>query len=945
MPVPSDALERTLRAREPAVRLVSELALLRALAKALEAGDRVPDNPRLPLWTPADRVPDLAVEPGQTKLLLVTTPDDRLLHSTAPADVLAIYSRLLDRAAFAASADAADFLALPEPVRREARFVLESDHLLPADPTEDEVGRTFHAVVAELRANRPDAIADIFPLLAAREPHDGPHASSEALPPARWPDVASVVANTKNHVRRAIEYHRRPEDRATAVGILCEGLGGRLRETLLLNDASASDWNAAFAALLPHTASATWTPAAKALYELQKMALDLAGPQYAVAPFEWLRSFGKRPLKQPLDKARDIIRLRHLAKAERHLARVPLDAAARHAWEKLLGRERHAAEDRIRATLAPILRDALDRAGLLPTGRVETVARDKLVAELIHVVCERGFFRLADLRDAIARNTLKLQDLDGVREIATGDELLRADKLLGQELFGIYQRGEIYLRGIQRMSAAGFGTPIGRAVALFLLLPFGGAFLALEFLQHVAHGAAGLGAAVGLLDEGHHPHLVHWWTLAPLGLFFLGLVNSRPFRAAVGRACGRFGTALATLFVRLPRSLWRSRAVRFAVDSRVVQYFWRTVALPLALGVIAALATILYSDPFAPGVAVAVGALAFVASFVAIHSPPGRAVYEALAEAALDTGRFLWASLIPGLVSWVVWAFREVADAVERMLYAADEALRFREGQSKEMLWLKVAVGVVWFPIAYVTRFVFYLLVEPQVNPVKHFPVVTVSHKVIWPMVPQLSRWTGLSPWTMGTIVNAIPGIFGFIAWELKENWRLYAANRPDRLRPVPIGHHGETMRGLLRPGFHSGTVPKLFRKLRALRDTANPDDRKRRHLRHELHHVEEAVQRQLKWELLPFLNDPAIRVERVALGCRRIEATLAKGAGRLTLAWELIDGEVVGETVFENWTATADESAAVAGMHACAAAARPEPPAWTDWVKRWDVTRPSAES
>ena len=50
-------------------------------------------------------------------------------------------------------------------------------------------------------------------------------------------------------------------------------------------------------------------------------------------------------------------------------------------------------------------------------------------------------------------------------------------------------------------------------------------------------------------------------------------------------------------------------------------------------------------------------------------------------------------------------------------------------------------------------------------------------------------------------IFTGIPGIFGFLAWELKENWRLYAANRPPRLKPVVLGHHGETMRGLLRPG------------------------------------------------------------------------------------------------------------------------------------------------
>ena len=60
-----------------------------------------------------------------------------------------------------------------------------------------------------------------------------------------------------------------------------------------------------------------------------------------------------------------------------------------------------------------------------------------------------------------------------------------------------------------------------------------------------------------------------------------------------------------------------------------------------------------------------------------------------------------------------------------------------------------------------------------------------------------------------------LPGIFGFLVWELKENWRLYRANRAPDLKPVVIGSHGETMLRLLRPGFHSGTVPKLYAKLR----------------------------------------------------------------------------------------------------------------------------------
>ena len=136
----------------------------------------------------------------------------------------------------------------------------------------------------------------------------------------------------------------------------------------------------------------------------------------------------------------------------------------------------------------------------------------------------------------------------------------------------------------------------------------------------------------------------------------------------------------------------------------------------------------------------------------------------------------------------------------------------------------KACLGLVWFFVAYVVRIYVNLLIEPQVNPIKHFPVVTVSHKVILPMSLKLTRLLAapLSPlgprfalFIAGTTVLLLPGVFGFLVWELKENWRLYEANRAESLRPVLVGDHGETMGSLLRPGIHSGTLPKLFAKLR----------------------------------------------------------------------------------------------------------------------------------
>jgi hypothetical protein len=188
---------------------------------------------------------------------------------------------------------------------------------------------------------------------------------------------------------------------------------------------------------------------------------------------------------------------------------------------------------------------------------------------------------------------------------------------------------------------------------------------------------------------------------------------------------------------------------------------------------------------------------------------------------------------------------------------------------------------LLWFPVAYVVRFVFYLIVEPQVNPIKHFPVVTVSHKVLAPLFPTVAQVLNVSEGTAILIIAGIPGVFGFIAWELLANWRLYAANRAKELGPVPIGHHGETGRGLLRPGFHSGTIPKLYRRLRAgwLDGTSRADQHA--DVCHDLHHIETALHRLCERELFPLWAAAGVTaslspaVARVELGCQSISLAI----------------------------------------------------------------------
>jgi hypothetical protein len=354
--------------------------------------------------------------------------------------------------------------------------------------------------------------------------------------------------------------------------------------------------------------------------------------------------------------------------------------------------------------------------------------------------------------------------------------------------------------------------------------------------------------------------------------------------------------------------------------------------------------------------------VAFLALAALVNTPVGRRIEERVGEALADTWREVRGTLVPGLVAWVIDLFRTLAGWVERALYAVDEWFRFRQGQSAGSLATKAVLAALWFPVAYVVRFAFYLLFEPQVNPVKHFPIVTVSHKLLLPQVGVLANLTGLSIPTMTVIVTGIPGIFGFVAWELKENWRLYAANRPRRLPRVALGHHGETMRGLLRPGFHSGTVPKLFRKLRRAERkadrTGKPADVGKS--THGLDEVRHAVELFTERELVPLLRTadcwkgltPRAGAVRVGVQSVSTELVLPVLGEVVTVVFTHADGLIAARLDPPGWDRkpTADQAAvlrtALAGFAEMGCAPAPSGcveaggRTWDVWVALWDRTR-----
>ncbi|MFM7412569.1 MAG: hypothetical protein ACKO6E_05110, partial [Planctomycetota bacterium] len=625
-----------------------------------------------------------------------------------------------------------------------------------------------------------------------------------------------------------------------------------------------------------------------------------------------------------------------------------------------------------REALRPRLTRALAEAGLEPTYLVEEAAREQLLDELLDAVVDRGFISFGAVRDAISRNQLKLHDLDGVAGWLQGDELLRLDGRLAATLDGVYRPAPLYLSAMQRLSAPFFGVAAGRLVTTHLLLPLGGAWIALRGLEHLVE-------PVTEYSLGAPWHVYTRARMLATAAAIWALLHLPALRTAAWQGVRGLAAVVRLVCFDLPARLLALPAVAWLVRSPPARWFIEYAWSPLVVTFVAWLLLPHHGGWIDRGTRWYPPAVFAVAAAV-LNSAAGRLLQEQVLEAAGRLVRQFHAHVIVGLVSWIVDAFRQALDVVEGTLYAVDESLRFRTDESGLMLAVKAVLGAVWSIVEAAVRFCVTLLIEPQLNPIKHFPVVTVSHKLLVPMIPvvasQLVAATGMERGLALTAVTfvstAIPGVFGFLAWELKENWRLYAANRPATLRPVPVGHHGESMRRLLLPGFHSGTVPKLFGRLRR----ESPGVRARADRR--LHELSDDVAAFVDHEIIALVERTTaggpldLTVDGVRLASNRIRVSIrAKGRTGEPLVLDLVQraGSIVSHVVQPGWLAAERGEPlealrlALAGYHRLAAAdaadaawadmpnappapddggeRRPLPPIrWESWRDAWERMR-----
>src|SRR5262245_2041563 len=504
---------------EPAARLGPVRALRRAIRRSRERAGGLPRAVHDRAWwvrtevlfqlvTPMEL--GLAESESAAELLLLPAPPD---SKSVPARTdlwralfHAAVDREIDRALAYGRSDALVQSALRDLGRARwhaIRAVLEEENLIDASDPDRVAYREFVAFAFEVLyfdpadwdAYFPGLPRDAEPLrVAARLVGAGAVRDrtcptglvEESRPPSVAPraqaeDIPIRVELTDDGRRRLAEFAAQGNDLAAAILLhQSDDPGGRdaltrlvdrLRSLLDWSPAEVTRWQAPVGDLLPRAAAGGWPIERKLLHEFQAACLAVERPTYAVDVSEWAITFGNRPIKRRLTKPRWLNALRHLRAAQRYAER--LGSGIAHELDHAV----HVAEDKARAALRPEIVGTLDAVGLVPGSVADRLSRDKLVEELLDTACVRGFLRIGDLRDAIARNRVKLPDLSGVGELVRGDPLIRANRELAVRLDRVYRRGEVYMRLLQRGCSVFFGTPGGRWLTRYVALPFGGAYI------------------------------------------------------------------------------------------------------------------------------------------------------------------------------------------------------------------------------------------------------------------------------------------------------------------------------------------------------------------------------------------------------------------------------------------------------------------------------------
>jgi hypothetical protein len=645
-------------------------------------------------------------------------------------------------------------------------------------------------------------------------------------------------------------------------------------------------------------------PARALLADLEKVLREGGSDYYRICVVPWLLTLGRTRLREVLPFQSLLKALRSLETGRQRLEELLWPIADLERFSRALSTLTDRVNARLDAQITPRVERAMREADFVPRDHRETVAAQKMKLELLDVIKRRRHLKFTDVRDIVARNILRLPD-PTIDEFFRGDRLRRFDRTASRALPGVYRPGELYIKGLQQLGAPLFGTNPGRIILRHVLLPAGGAYLGLKSLDLLLE-------LIPDYDRSFH-------LTSPVAVVLLGAVVNLFAFTGIGRHLVRsvwHGTVYALRFLLYDgiRRFLRWGPVAALLKTGFMRGLGRNLLQPLLIGTlplapIIALAVFVDEVPIEPGLWLA--GLAFALGTLARNTPAGRRFLDDLSTSVASSLRRINQTLFIGAIQQLMYFFKELTRRFAQVLHRVEEALTHHLGEHPASAVVKAVLAPMWRLAEGLIQFYVTVLVEPQVNPVKHFPIVTIGHKLLLPFLPAITAaFLDVSqsvlpkfiafPLVTLTIV-LLPGLFGFLVWELKENWKLYQANHRDGLQatendeiepagrssvePAIVGSHGETMRGLMSRGFHSGTLPKGFDRLRkVIRDEIRdeiPYPKRLRRVQRQLEEVQHAVcvffEREFAFALRERCRDPDCMLQRVETGTPSIATNLVE--------------------------------------------------------------------
>lgn len=549
----------------------------------------------------------------------------------------------------------------------------------------------------------------------------------------------------------------------------------------------------------------------KLLRELENIYEDVISPPQTLDLMGWILSGGTSRLRRPRILV-DVIRAtRFLRLAQQHLTFTRIDNSARQSVEALLRKARLVNETEVRGQIGPVLYEALNDAGFSPPSQLGQLALGQIVETLIDRILEQGFLTFQNLRDSLAVSPVKMPDLANLAQWVRGDELLRLDRRLATLLEGVYQPSELYGAMLERATAASFGTGLGRFISLFVLFPYLTAFVVVAFIYHLFKTLEHNNLGPTTTDRDTLELCV---ISAAVGTVVLVFIARPRVRLMAGHILGRTVDFLTWAFLELPRKVSSSEIVQSVVLeplSWVLSYGVKPILASLGMRYFQPL----WFEELAGWI------LWFVIFNVLLNMRPGLMAGALIIRSLKKVFSLLGNGLLSGAVLLWQGILKKMLTGIDGMILTVEEWISVRQKDDGLWIALQALLQSLWFPLGYALRFSFMVVIEPFLNPVK-LPVCFVAMKIFYPVIgPPLHLaldgtlnffLVEAAVWVIDFI---IPGAFGFFFWEFRENWRLYEANRPKKMPPAMFGPQAETMRELLEPGFHAGTIPAVYRRLR----------------------------------------------------------------------------------------------------------------------------------